>query len=914
MPTPPANLQTVFRRSLTNGSDMSVSVNINNTPNTLSSRHKDELATKLMQSVIDKLVRDPKIDENRSIDSGEFEMNVQMNTLQETINDTILSKKEAQNQIDALPNLGLTKDIIISSVLSPNDMMSTELTYTVSSDIFDDVESELTQIVKDYFENDYDIKAKLPRWLEISLFMEGAAPLCVIPESSVDHAINSHLKISNEMIKAEIQNGEVRSYGVLGTPRYLNMLNEKRNRSGMVRTTFSTESFSASENASYNAIIGGNNDAFGIGISVVDNPNLLKVPKLNEKMRKDRLNDVYSVNNFGLESHHKPWLKNSINSTNDLYPTRQTDMVPVLTLKTLDDLEKKTVGHPVVFQFPTEAVIPVYSPSDPSNHVCYFVALDEFGNPLKFDQHSDQFRNMEQNFNSSSNTSVSSSLINSAEKMGIMDTEKYSKNSFDQMKVLYSRVIEQDLIQRMDAGGFLGRDLKLGKATELHKLMFVRALNQMKTQLLFIPAELMTYVAFDYKPNGVGRSLLDKTKVIGSLRMVNAMASAIANTKMAIDHRKLAIKLDPEDPDPMKRVTQYMHEYQRATKASFPIGVNSFTDIVDYLQRAGVQVEISGHEGMPDMSMEVSNQRYDYNKPDEAYAQELDKQHIMGLGAPPEAVRSTEDIQFATQIISGHVFYAKISQWRQEVFCGCVSDHLQKYTRNSQPLMTALTEVIKNNRDKLIKIPKNISDEAIAIVYANNISVSLPKPDVAQTQMQSDSLDKYEQLLEKALPSFISPDLFPSLNIGEKGAETMEHINKVIKAIYMRDWLMKNNVLPELFDMVNDTEDSASRFEMLTKHGAYADSFSPVLRDYILNSAKRSKQNDGIIEKGESLLGAEQGDAGVSGGFDSSSSNMDNGGNNDDFGMGMDSDGGNDAGDDVAGNDDDAGGADDFGF
>lgn len=41
-------------------------------------------------------------------------------------------------------------------------------------------------------------------------------------------------------------------------------------------------------------------------------------------------------------------------------------------------------------------------------------------------------------------------------------------------------------------------------------------------------------------------------------------------------------------------------------KASFPIGVNSFTDIVDYLQRAGVQVEISGHEGMPDMSMEVS--------------------------------------------------------------------------------------------------------------------------------------------------------------------------------------------------------------------------------------------------------------------------------------------------------------------
>lgn len=56
-------------------------------------------------------------------------------------------------------------------------------------------------------------------------------------------------------------------------------------------------------------------------------------------------------------------------------------------------------------------------------------------------------------------------------------------------------MIEQDLIQRMDAGGFLGRDLKLGKASELHKLMFVRTLNQ-TFQLLFIPAELCDVHSF----------------------------------------------------------------------------------------------------------------------------------------------------------------------------------------------------------------------------------------------------------------------------------------------------------------------------------------------------------------------------------------------------------------------------------
>src|SRR5699024_10862411 len=154
---------------------------------------------------------------------------------------------------------------------------------------------------------------------------------------------------------------------------------------------------------------------------------------------------------------------------------------------------KDTVGHPVVFEFPTEAVIPIYSPADPSEHVCYFVAVDNNGNPVRISQNSDHYRSVQRNFNNAVNGSAAPSHMATATTMGMTIDEAGVKGA-DSMARIYSQVIEHDLRERLDSGGFHGSDLKLGKANELYRLMFVRALAQMDTQLVFIPKELMTYI------------------------------------------------------------------------------------------------------------------------------------------------------------------------------------------------------------------------------------------------------------------------------------------------------------------------------------------------------------------------------------------------------------------------------------
>lgn len=892
--------QSVFTQSLSPGTVLQVGTTLGKA-NVITGRHRDDNLTALMDSVKQKLVRDPNVEIKRDYNTGEYDLEVDSDALENTIHDTALSISEAKNQLDALPNLGLTKDVIISSVLSPNDMMSTELIYANDSDLFGDVAPVLIDVIQTYFDDEYELPTLLGPWLEQSLFIEGATALAVVPESAIDHAINTNLKITQESLSSEFDSdGLPKSIGNLRTPRYQKIVKKP----AKTTSSIAFESFSVDADVSYESRVGAGSK-WDFGVTVTDNPNVLKMPLINEKIRQDRLAEIYGHHGFGVESFKQNLFKPEENSNFGIYPDRTTNVRPILTLKTLDDLEKKTQGHPVVFQFPTEAVIPVYSPSDPSEHVCYFLAVDENGNPIRMDQNHDQYRSMEQNFNNSVNGSAASSLISSAGAMGMSDIAKKDTYGSSEMASLYSRVVEQDLMQRMDSGGFHGRDLKIGKANELYKLMFVRALAQMNTQLVFIPKELMTYIAFDYKPNGVGRSLLDKTKILGSLRMVEVMTSAIANTKSSIDHRVINIEIDPEDPDPMKRVTQYLHEFQRATKAAFPMGINSFADITDYLQKAGVQVKVSGHEGMPNMGMEVNNQRMDYNKPDDMYREKLDKDHIMAMGAPPESIRSAEDIQFATNIISGNVYFAKISMWRQKTYSTHLSDHIQKYTRNSQPLMTELTNLIKLNRAKLTKIDEKYTDEAIAIVFANNMVVSLPKPDMAQNAMQLEAFEKYNQILDIALPAFVSEELFADINLGEKLGPAMQHIVSVLKAHFMRKWLIDNNVLPELFDLVNTTTDAEERFDFLKDHTKRLDDLAPAVRDYLVKSIKRSTFSDGVIEKAEELTGGEQNDFDGGSGGDSFGSND----GDSDFGGDGDTD---DSGDSEQ--TDGEGGDDDFNF
>lgn len=824
-----------------------------------------------MEATKDKLVRASKTGQ---VMTGDNFFNEQIESNQgyyDTVSqETALAIQESEDILNALPDLRLAMQIMISSVLSPNDMMSKELLYSCNTSVFGDVTQSLLEVVKDYFDNDYKIKDKLEEMLKKAMFTEGSYVSVILPESSIDQAINSNLVVSNESSNRLTEDMK-KPLGFISSGK----------------TVTSTESV--------------------LGVAIVDNYELFKLPKLQEKVITDRVTSRIKGSGLiaGIES-----------NLVDIYPDRKDKHVNILHMKSLKDLEKPTTGHPLEIIVPAEAFIPVYTPGDPTNHKGGFILLDNSGNPIRTRGGTDQQADMSRSFKTSVSELASGLITASSDKMLSVDSSKMTGGHVDSDYVskVYGVLLERELRDKLTGGGVYTSNLDIGLANNIMRIMFSRACKRMETKLVYIPESLFNYLTFDYKDNGTGRSILEKTKAISSLRMVQEMADALANIRNAIDHKDVTLNLDPADPDPMKTMTEMLHSVQRSTRTATPIGLLNLNDIASAFQKNGWNIRAQGHEGVPDMYVEYNQRQMNYPEPNKDYADRLRDQQIMGMGLSPDSVSGVMNADFATSILSSNIFLARDALEKQQIFAGSLTDKIQKYVRNSSILMTKLVDIIKANRKLIgVKEDKKYSDALLAVLFVNNLSITLPSPDLSKLEMQQKALSTYGAMLDDTLPHLISEDLINDSNMGGDIAETMSEIINLVKSTLMRNYMIDNNIMPEVFKMLFVQTDETSQMDLLRVHQNYLDATRPIFRDYVARSMKRKTLNDKVHDAIREELGAEEGEGGggdfdTGGGDDTGGEGgddmFDTGGDDDMFDMdaedGEDTEEGDDEGDDFS--------------
>lgn len=627
---------------------------------------------------------------------------------------------DSESLFQMLPDTELSMQILVSTILSPKDMGGNiDLTYTVEAGSMEtELVGAMIKVVEEYFDKTYKIKKLLQPILQDALFMTGSYPLMVLPENTIDEAINSPDRVSMESLRSELTDaGQPRPMGFLGPAKV----------DGATRTVTSLESmYSTSYQPSVSMeSMAKLKDKFDPLISVTDNPTILKLPMLRDKVRQDRIHNLFAMAHRGFNSHvsmesildagkpgktgkskkeprKKPIGENSSQVEASLYMRRRYKNVPVMTLLPPEMTGDTPVGHPMVTKLPAESVIPVHVPSNPDEHIGYFVLLDDLGNPVVKAKTADYYTDMATNINA--NRDMVSQLI-ATTKRAERGRETDERNYDKELTLAYADLVEEDLLNRLK-NGIYGSDVEIARPTEVYRVMLARALARMQTRLLYVPAELVTYIAFDYNNMGIGCSLLEKSRILGSMRAITLFANTMSMMKNSMGREVLNITLDQNDKDPTGTVEFLIHEYSKTRQASYPVGASNPQDIVRFLQNAGVQVAVSGNTGYPETKFEVEDKASNKTQPNLDLMNELRDQHIMSMGLSPETVTAGANAEFATTIVTQNLLLAKRVLQYQERLCEFLEDFIRKYILYSGYLMEALRAVVRENKASVAKAEK----------------------------------------------------------------------------------------------------------------------------------------------------------------------------------------------------------------
>lgn len=750
---------------------------------------------------------------------------------------------------EILPDTELAMQVLVSSILSPKDMISTEIkfTSTQTGDMGEAV-AAVIKIVSNHFQNKLPLKKRVTEMLNDALFKTGSYPIMVVPENTMDAVINSDNQVSKESISGFFNaTGTIKTVGILGDPKD----KDGKYKTANSEDAFSLESFGRRKRPATGLPYSGIN-AF---TSVTDNINLVKLPMVIDKLTQDAIADkldaagISSVSKEGYRVDKK--LTKEEQDLKSAYRPRQYRAENAVQLQTDETLGRGSVGNPLVMKLPSESVIPVHVPSDVSQHVGYFLLLDKNGNPISKAKDSKYFDVLRTKM--SSDRVGISELLNRTKEAMYGDSTNSSKDTEGDMVRAYTEMVEGDLVKRLQHGVY-GEGATLSCPEEVGRIMLARALSKKHTQMLFVPSELLTYIAFSYNENGTGRSLLEGSKIIASLRAMMLFANTMASIKNSVGRTKVNVVLDPDDPDPTSTVEKILHDFTRNHQTAYPLGIMDPSDITGFLQRSSVDVNVEGNPAYPETKTSIEDFARNVQKVDTDLEENLRNRHFMAMGIAPETIDATLDVEFATNLVGSNLLLAKRVIIYQEAFCFFLADFVKKYTLNSGYLMEEIRDAVKGTPTgkKLAKKDEDLDGDGeldniftLTRKLVEGIIVSLPTPDTAKLSNQATSFQQFNDLIDEALKAYINPEMFDGMLGGSELEDGIEPTIAALKSYFQRQWLRKNNIMPELEGMVN-TKDEVFGFDIETIHTehtkAILESMTELLRKLRRTGRKTSKE------------------------------------------------------------------------
>lgn len=890
-----------------------------------------------IKAVIGKLARDPHGTSQASRNLGIPDQRV----LGHIANKTVNNINDARNLFQVLPDMDYARQIIISATISPGDLTDTKLIYSIKND---DLESSLTgpmlRVIQDFFNDTYRIRKLLHPILNDVLFEKGSYPVLIMPESSIDQIINgaSYKTSSLESTVASLESflneecskgGIYRPYGILGFPKSKLDLNVSTsfesfcNDDAYVAQSYisfpSLENFESNTPARRRAVEGFNkiNESHTEVFTVTDNPNILKHPMVLETKRKLAIRRIYggklrgdlgkrarqqtardgNVIRFDGKSvgvSQEASTKGTMTSLKDVettfYTERRYQHVPVQPLMTKSQIGAQTYGHPLVMHLPAESVLPIHVPGNPKEHVGYYILLDINGNPLNVTSHDNYYDDIRGTLNQ--NDQFSSQVLQTVRR-GLDGQGTINNEIIQEMTRLNGDTIESDLLARLRAGP-MGGDYNISRTEHINQLMFSRQLKGQKTIMLYVPVEMMTYIAFDYNEFGVGKSMLEDGKILGSIRAALMLSNTLASINNAAGGKTINITLDPNDENPAETVEFMLNEHAKVNSEGYSriIGQTHPLGLADQIQNHGVNVMVEGNTRYPETKFDVQRREGTNSPIDTDLEDKMQDKHWQFFGLSPEMASGKDQPEFATTVVQNNLMLLKRVIQNQEKLDPFLTDMVRSYTLNSGILLDQLREIVELNKKYLDKDKRN-PDGIDDFIYeaVSSLLVELPAPEINDTEKQLQAFTAYTAGLTEIIDAYFSADMFITDTTNGMD-EIIEPVKKNIIAEFQRRWLRSRSIYPELDIFNSMEEDESPVFNFMEINTQHMDGLVKSLMKYMKRALsatkKRAAEAQKIEDEKNALSEAASGGDGFGGDAlpdDGTDLPVDEEGNDDDLGL-----------------------------
>lgn len=814
-----------------------------------------------------------------------------------------------ENAIALMPEIEWASRVLISSILSPKDMTKRELIYSIDMDWLPyEIRSAVIEKVQEDMENIYGYSESLYHIFKDALFKQGAHPRLILPEAAVDRVINSGETLTLESIKPIFSKNGLKGKGYLGK------------RQKQASTHLNMESFQKAVGEKHE-VIDEEPLYFEVQddkgqktleplelITITDSIDALKVPSYMDAIMQSQrsmmsgrpeistddfeFEDIEGMQEATNEAFSAPKNQKTDLTINEfrgaLYKAAPSNIVTHLRIPGRDSINRRSVGRPLVMSLPPEAVIPLHVPGDPKRHIGYLVLYDENGHPITLAGAEQVVARASTLYNA---TNSANSVGRSA--MGSMIISKAARNltggndvtQFHELAKIFEELVEEDILTRLKNGAF-PTGATIGDSNDLYTLMLARTLSSMRTRIVFIPVEMISYFAFDYHNNGVGKSLLDANKMLISMRAGMLLARTTGEMRNSIPLTEVTVKIDEDDPDWEKTLEDSIDLMSKTRQPQYPLTTLAVNDLMDWIHRAGFVYKFEGHPQMPDSGYTFEKIRHDNQLPDQEFYQELGKQLYMGFGIPPELMDTTYDPEFATAIAARNIMFTQTILEQQKKASALITDDIRRLVLSDG---TITSEIVTMLKGKWAMIAKSIPSEEKRLYAADpkgyakklieriieSIIIRLPTPDSTTLKNQMEDFDEKEQAYEKALNYVLGPDVL-SADIGGELVGKLEAIRGTVKAALMRKYMASEGILPELADISSVDEGGKPAFDLLNIEKTHLTG----IMINLLSFAKSIKPLQDAVQKDSESMGL--GDGGTSGG---------------DFGGGFDTGGGDEGGD-----------------